>query len=143
MPPNETFLPFCFVICINSSLEGKVKYKASYVIVFLRDNFKNFVVQYTTTLQPQSVRLLLVLGGIFMFDIWKSNILQSHIQVTEALQRDIFIKNPVLDFNRAQKTWMMLLELLYGLFDAGNLWHTTLDKHHKNYLVMIPFQTVR
>lgn len=66
---DGNILPGCFVMAIKSTGDGKIKYKARYVIGGHRDKYKDLMVHSTSNLQPQSVRILLALAAIFEFDI--------------------------------------------------------------------------
>ena len=80
LPPDGHILPGRFVLAIKSTDDGKIKYKARYVIGGHRDKYKDLMVHSTSTLQPQSVRLLLALAAIFEFDIWTSDVRQAYLQ---------------------------------------------------------------
>lgn len=140
VPPDGNVLPGRFVLSMKSSIDGKIKYKTRYVIGGHRDKMKDWMVHSSTTLQPQSVRLLLALAGIFGFDIWTADIRQAYLQASEPLERDVFIGKPVAEFDLSPDQCLNLLRPLYGLCDAGDLWHTTLDKHHRHDLKMKPFR---
>lgn len=61
IPPECNVFLGRFVVSIKSSIDGKVKYKARYVIGGQPDKLKNILVQTFSTLQPWSVRLLLAI----------------------------------------------------------------------------------
>lgn len=69
IPPVGNALPGRFVLALKSSVDGKIMYKARYVIGGHRDKFRDWMVHSTSTLQQESVRILLALAGIFCFDI--------------------------------------------------------------------------
>ena len=91
IPKDGNVLPGRFVLAIKSSVDGRIKYKARYVIGGHCYKLKDLTVHSSTTLQPQSVRLLLALAAIFGFDIWTADIRQSYLQASEPLERDVFI----------------------------------------------------
>lgn len=126
---------------IKSSLDKKVKYKARYVIGGHRDKLNDMMVHSSTTLQPQSIRLLWALAAIFGFHTWTSDILQAYLQASEPLEREVSISNAAAELELSPDQCLKLLRPLYGLCDAGSLWYTTLDKHHRSNLAMSPFQT--
>ena len=99
LPPDGNIFPGRFVLAIKSTDDGKVKYKATYVIGGHRDKYKDFMVHSTSTLQPQSIRLLLALAAVFDFDIWTSDVRQAYLQSAEPLAGDIFIRSPVKELN--------------------------------------------
>ena len=101
LPPDGNILPGRFVVAIKSTDDDKINYKARYVIGGHRDKYKDLMVHSTSTLQPQSVRLLLALAAIFEFDIWTSDVRQGYLQSVEPLARDIFIRKPVPEFELA------------------------------------------
>ncbi len=69
VPPNAKILPGRFVLANKSTEDGKVKFKARYVISGHRDRMKDTMVHDAATLLPQSIRLLLALPGMHDFDI--------------------------------------------------------------------------
>lgn len=71
---NGNILRGRFVFAIKSTDDRKVKYKARYVIGSHRNKFKGLMVHSTSTLQLQSVRLLLALASAFGFNIWTSDV---------------------------------------------------------------------
>lgn len=87
-----------FVVAIKSTEDDEINFKARYVVGGHRDREKNKMVHSATTLQPQSVRLLLTIAAIFDFDVWTSDVGQSYLQSFEPLSKETFIKNPVEEF---------------------------------------------
>ena len=140
IPPNGNILPGRFALGFKSTEGGKMKYKARYVIGGHRDRFKEMMVHSAATQQPQSIRLLLALARIFGFDIWTSDVRQSYLQSAVPLSREVFIKNPVHEFELDADQCLQLLKPLYGLCESGDLWFETLDKHHRVDLKMKPFR---
>ena len=69
IPSDANIIPGRFVLAIKSTEDGEVKFKARYVIGDHRDKDKNLTVHTATTLQPQSIRLLLALSNMHDFDI--------------------------------------------------------------------------
>eukprot|EP00171_Calliarthron_tuberculosum_P023641 IDg23641t1 len=141
VPPDANVLPGRFVLAIKSTEDGNIKFKARYVIGGHRDRFKHMMVHTASTLQPQSIRLLLALASMHGFDIWTSDVRQAYLQSAEPLSRDIFIKTPPMEFELESHQCLQLLKPLYGLCESGDLWHKTLDEHHRNDLGMTPFRS--
>ena len=54
--------------------------------------------------------------------------------------RDIFIRDPIPEFELDPSQCLQLLKPLYGLCESGDLWHRTLDEHHKRILGMTPMK---
>lgn len=141
VPPDANVLPGRFVLAIKSSIDGEVKFKARYVIGGHRDKLKHMMVHSATTLQPQSIRLLLALANIHGFDVWSSDVRQAYLQSAEPLAREIFIDKPVPEFELEPHQCLQLMKPLYGLCESGDMWHRTLDDHHRNDLGMSPFRS--
>lgn len=82
------------------------------------------------------MRLLLALAALIGYDIWSSDITKTYLQASEPLGRDIYLKNPGPEFALKPEECLQLLRPLYGLCDAGDLWQSTLDHHHREDLGM-------
>lgn len=68
IPQDADVLPGRFVLAINSSTDGQIKFKALYVIDGHRDRMKDLMAHNAATLQSQSIRLLAV-ATMFGFGI--------------------------------------------------------------------------
>eukprot|EP00171_Calliarthron_tuberculosum_P022290 IDg22290t1 len=141
VPPNANILPGRFVLAIKSTEDGKIKYKSRYVIGGHRDRMKAMMVHDAATLQLLSIRLILTLSAIEGFDIWTSDVRHAYLQSEEPLSRDLFLVNPAPEFEIPADKCLQLLKPLYGLCDSGDLWHKTIDKHHRTDLNMQPFRS--
>ena len=86
-------------------------------------------------------RLMLALASIFDFDVWTSDVRQAYLQPAEPLSRAIFINNPCPEFSLDRDQCLQLLKPLYELCESGDLWHATLDTHHREDLGMSPLET--
>ena len=90
------------------------------------------------TLQAKSVRLLVALALVFGFEIWSSDEKLAYLQSTEPLRRRVFIPNLAPEFELDPSECFELLLPLYGLCDAGDLWHQTLRKDLTDELELEP-----
>ena len=138
LPDGANALTARFVLAIKSNADGQIKYKARYVIGGHRDRLKQFLVHGAQTLQASSARLLLAIAAIFEFDVWTSDVKLAYLQSTEPLTRRVFISNPAPEFELSPNECFELLRPLYGLSDAGDLWHQTLHAHLVNDLGLVP-----
>ena len=141
IPTDGNVLPGRFVLAVKSTEDEEVKFKARYVIGGHRDKLKGFMVHTSQTLQPSSVRLLLALAELHGFSTWTSDVTQAYLQSAVPLMRDVFIKDPVPEFELNPNQSLQLLRPLYGLCESGDLWFKTLDDHHKNDLEMKPMRS--
>ena len=69
VPSDANVLTGSFVLAIKYSEDGQVMFKARYVIGRHRNRMKDMMVHSGTSLQPQSIRLLLALAAMFGFNI--------------------------------------------------------------------------
>lgn len=84
---DANVLPGRFLQSVKSSLDGRTKHKARYVLGRHRDKLKAFMVHSTSTVQPQSVLLPLALATLSDFNIWTVSIPQAYLQAAEPLGR--------------------------------------------------------
>lgn len=134
IPKDAIVLPGRFVLAFKSTEGGKIKHKARYVIGGHRHRLQHRMGHSNFTLQPSSIRLLLALAAINGFDIWTSDFRQAYLQPAEPLSRDFCISNPVPEFEVEPSQCLKLLKPLYELCELGDLWHETLDRHHREDL---------
>ena len=106
-----------------------MKYKIRYAIGGHRDSIKSYLVHGSQTLQESSARLLLALAPMFRFNVWSSVVKSAYLQSSELLMHRVFIKDPEPEFEVETEESFELLRPLYGLADAGDLWHKTLRQH--------------
>lgn len=140
IPDDGNVLPGRFVLSIKSTDDGEVKWKARYVIGGHRDKLKIMMVHTSQNLQPSSVRLLLSLAEFHGFRTWTSDVTQAYLQSKEQLMRDFFVDHPVPEFELDPDQCLQLLKPFYGLCESGDLWHKTLDGHHKDDMGMSPMR---
>lgn len=138
VPPKSNVLPCKFVHAIKSDVEENLRYKARLVVGGHRDRRKDFLVHSTQTIQPSSTRLLLSLSEMLDFKVWTTDVRQAYLQSDEPLGRQVFILEVPDEFNLKPTQCLQLLKPLYGLSESGDLWHATLDRHHRNDLQMRP-----
>lgn len=127
-------LPGRFVLNIKSTEDGKEIYKAPYFVGGHRDKLKRMMVHSSQTLQASSIRLLLALAMAQGLDVWTAEVRQAYLQSSEPLLREVFIKDPVPEFELTPGQCLQLLLPLYGLCESGDLWHRTVDEHHRSEL---------
>ena len=96
------------------------------------------MVHAAKTLKPPLSKLLLALASMLDLDVWSTDVKLVYVQSTEPLQRRVFVKSPYHEFSLGTNESFELLRSLYGLCDAGDLWHQTLDKHLTQDLEMVP-----
>ena len=72
------------------------------------------------------------------FDVWLTDVKLAYVQSTEPLTRQVFIRNPAAQFGLAADECLELLRPLYGLSDAGDLWHRTMHNHLVDELGHLP-----
>ena len=90
------------------------------------------------TLQAFSARVLLGLAAAHGFKVWTSDVKLAYLQSSKPLERRVFIHNPAHEFELDPKECFELLRPLYGLCDAGDLWHESLNRHLREDLNLQP-----
>ena len=98
LPDGANALTARFVLAIKSSVDGRINYKASYVVGGHRDLLKQCLVHGAQTLQTSSTRLLIAIANAFEFDVWSSDAKLAYLESTEPLLRHVFITNPAQEF---------------------------------------------
>ena len=99
------------------------------------------MVHSSQTLQPAFVPLLLGLAAIHGFGVWTAVVRQAYLQSAEPLLQNMFMKDPLPEFEQDATHCLQLIKPLYGLCESGDLWHTTLDSHHREELGMKPLRS--
>ena len=126
VPQDANILLGRFVFAIKSTEDFKIKFEALYVIGGHLDRIKDMKVHDSTTLQSQSIRLLLDLAAAYRFNVWTSEVRQAYLQSAEPLCREIFSLSPVPEFELSPDQCLKLLEPLYDLCDSGDIWYKQL-----------------
>ena len=138
LPPNANILPARFVLAIKTSADGRIRYKARYVIGGHRDKLKQYIVHDSQTVHASSIRILVAIAAIFGFIVWSSDVKLAYLQSREPMNRRVFIRDPAIQFGLEDGQYLELLKPLYGLSDSGDSWHATLSKHLANDLGLSP-----
>ena len=141
IPPDANVIPGRFVLAIKSKLDGKIMFKARFVVGGHRDRLKEFMVHSSQTLQPQSIRILLALAVIFGFKIWTADVRQAYLQSAIKLQREVYVKTNASEFELKPNKCLKLLRPLYGLCESGDLWYETFSQHSKEDLHLVQMKS--
>lgn len=80
VPDNANVLSGRFVLAIKPTEDGEIKYPARFVKGGHRDSYKHLMVHNSSSHQPHSVRLLLILALAFDFDFWLTYVTQAYLQ---------------------------------------------------------------
>lgn len=72
------------------------------------------------------------------FEVWITDVCQAYLQTEDPLGREVYIMDVSSGFGLADDECLMLVKPLYGLSEPGDLWHVTLDRHHRKDLDMTP-----
>lgn len=130
IPGGSSVLSVCLVLSIKSTADVKTNIKALYVLESRRKRLKDLMVQSTTKVQPQSMRLLLALRKIFRLDIWSSDDSQAYLHAASPINRDVFVRTAVPEFALTLEHCLMLFRPLDGLCDSRDLCDSKIDRHH-------------
>ncbi len=141
IPRCANVLRGLFVLAIKSSESGQVKFKARYVISGHRDKLKHYMVHSSKTLQFSSIPFLFSSSSMHELDVWTTDVRQAYLQASEPITRDVFLRNPAPEFELPAEKSLLLIKPLYGLHELGDIWHRTLDKHHRTTLGMVSLQS--
>ena len=85
------------------------------------DAFKDYLLHFTKTIQPDIIRLLLALAALFGFDIWTADVTQAYLQSCERLERLLFLRTSAPKFNLGPGELLQVLLPLYRMSDSGEL----------------------
>ena len=72
---------------------------------------------------------MIALAATLGLRVWSIDVKLAFLQSTEPLHRRIFIRNPAEESRFEPEQCFELLRPIYGLADAGDLCHVTMDKH--------------
>lgn len=75
--PGANFLSDRFVLEIKSIQDGKIKFKARFVIGGHHDKLESLMVHFSQTIHPSSIRILLKIVAARRFDVWISSFRQA------------------------------------------------------------------
>ena len=137
IPKGANVITSRFVLAIKSPMNAEKINKARYCAGGHKDKMKNVMVHHTVTLTPASVRLLCTLAELLNLDIWGSDDIQAFIQALRKLDRDLFIIDPPPEFCLPPEICLKVVRSLYGICESGDMWHETIDDHHKKDLKMV------
>lgn len=68
---------------------------------------------------------------------------EAYLQSSELFDREIFLEKPLPEFKLRTNACLQLMKLSYGLCESEDLWHTTLDRHHRKDLGMTPLRSYK
>ena len=141
VPKDANIVPLRFVLALKSGLTIKPKNKARAVLGGHLDKLKELMVHITQTIQPSSIRLLSAIAEMFGWELWLSDVCQSYLQANKPLGRLLYVLNVPKEFGLADDECFLVKKPLYGLTESGDLWHATVDGHHRDDLVMKPLRS--
>jgi Reverse transcriptase (RNA-dependent DNA polymerase) len=75
------------------------------------------------------------MAGLFGYRIWSDDVSQAFLQSTEKMGRGVFIRPPA-ELGFSSDIVLELVKPLYGLPDAGDLWHATFSNCIKRKIGM-------
>lgn len=107
----------------------------------IRDKLKHTMVQNSSSIQPESIRLLLFLAQTLDFNVWTADVTQAYLQSTDSLWPDIRATRRIPEFDREYYQYLQLLKPKYVLCDAGDLKAAKMDKHHQLELGVSPLRS--
>lgn len=138
IPKGANVIPLKLVLALKSDIDNAIRNKARWTAGGHRDRRKNFLVHSSQSVQPWSSRLLLGLAEMLEFSLWLEDVIQAYLQTEDPLGRDIFITDVPPEFNLQPDEALKMEKPVYGLTESGDLWHATLDRHHRKDLKMKP-----
>ena len=141
IPPDATILPCRFVLAIKTSEILKALHKARLVIGGHLDKLKALLVHSAQTVQSPTIKLLLTLAEMLEFQIWLTDIIQAYLQSLQKLGRAIYVTKVPTVFGLKPHQCLKVEKPIYGLSEAGDHWHSTLDGHHRDDLEMQPLKS--
>lgn len=135
MPPNPNMLGGRFVLTIKEPGTPDQLRKARLVLQGHIDKEKKDMVNEAPTALRSSMRLLVLLGAAYKFEIWTRDVTQACIQSTEDLLRDVHLKPPA-GMGAPESKGIKVVKPHYGITEAGTCWWETFVNYHFDNLKM-------
>ena len=110
IPDGANALTARFVLAIKSNADGKIKFKAGYVIDDHPDKLKRYLAHGAQTIQFSCTRLVIALVSGQNFAIWSSDVKLAYLQSSEPLSRCVLIKTPAPEFELKLSECLKLLK---------------------------------
>lgn len=100
------------------------------------DSFKDFLLHFTRTINPETIWLLLALAALFGFDVFTAALTQAYLQACHLLNRILYLRTCAPDFNLKPGELLQVLLPLYCISDSGELWDLIFFDHQRDDLAI-------
>jgi Reverse transcriptase (RNA-dependent DNA polymerase) len=139
IPPGANTLSDRYVLAIKDGGTSKERYKARFVVQGHKVLEKKAIVHDASAVSQRGIRLVFALAAIFGWKLWTEDVRQAFIQTAGTLLRNVYLVNlrgAEAELHLRPEQALRLLKPLYGLADAGDLWHAEFSDHHREILRM-------
>lgn len=116
---NANILGGRFLLTIKHKDSDKELFKARFVVQGHLDREKEFLVQASTTVSQQAIKLLVSLATILGFKLWSEDMTLAYIQGAKKILRRVYLKG-IPEFQLTHDQLLQKLRPLYGLADSDD-----------------------
>jgi Reverse transcriptase (RNA-dependent DNA polymerase) len=144
IPPGSNTLGGRYVLAWKDPGTDNERWKARFVVQGHNDIMKRAIVLDTATLSQRGARMIFAMAAIFGWKVWTEDVRQAYIQTTGRLVRDVFLTNlhgAEAELKLKPHEALRLLRPLYGLTEAGDLWHAEFTSQYRDKFGMVELQS--
>jgi Reverse transcriptase (RNA-dependent DNA polymerase) len=139
IPAGANTLGGRYVLALKDPRTETERWKARFVVQGHKDVMKRAIVHDTATISQRGARMIFAMAAIFGWKVWTEDVRQAYLQRSGRLSRDVFLTNlngAEAELRLKPHEALRLLRPLYGLSEAGDLWHSEFSSQYRDKLGM-------